>query len=282
MADKDETALPADPSQIVEKVRERYGRIAEGKESGCCPTTSSSCGDPAAAVAVAIGYQGRDLETVPAGANLGLGCGAPIDVLDLKPGETVLDLGSGAGMDAFLAARRVGPTGRVIGVDMTPAMLERARAHAAEAGFTWVEFLQGRLEALPLPDGSVDAVTSNCVINLVPDKSVVFREIVRVLRPGGRLVISDIVLDGPLPEAVATDLLAYVGCISGAMQRQAYFALIEAAGLTGVRIHKDADYLAAGGYTFTDELQARLDESGVRLADLEGKVRSVTFGAFKF
>lgn len=282
MADKDETALPADPSQIVEKVRERYGRIAEGKESGCCPTPSSSCGDPAAAVAVAIGYQGRDLEAVPAGANLGLGCGAPIDFLDLKPGETVLDLGSGAGMDAFLAARRVGPTGRVIGVDMTPAMLERARAHAAEAGFTRVEFLQGRLEALPLPDGSVDAVTSNCVINLVPDKSVVFREIVRVLRPGGRLVISDIVLDGPLPEAVATDLLAYVGCISGAMQRQAYFALIEAAGLTGVRIHKDADYLAAAGYTLPAELHARLDESGVRLQDLEGRVRSITFGAFKF
>ena len=281
MGDKVETELPADPAQIVEKVRDRYGRIAEGKEPGCCPTASSSCGDPAAAVAVAIGYQGKDLEAVPSGANLGLGCGAPIDALDLKPGEIVLDLGSGPGLDAFLAARRVGPGGRVIGIDMTPAMLERARAGAASAGITNVEFRQGRLEALPLADASVDAVTSNCVINLVPDKSVVFREIARVLRPGGRLVISDILLDGPLPRAVATDLLAYVGCVSGAMPRQAYFDLVAAAGLTGVRIHKDVDYLAAGGYTFTGELQARLDRSGVRLSDLRGRVRSITFEARK-
>lgn len=279
MEDKDARTLPADPARIVEKVRDRYGRIAEGKEPGCCPTGPASCGDPAAAAAVSIGYQGRDLEVVPAGANLGLGCGAPIDLLDLQEGETVLDLGSGPGLDAFLAARRVGPSGRVIGVDMTDAMLERARAGAASAGFTNVEFRLGRLEALPVPDASVDAVTSNCVINLVPDKSVVFREIARVLRPGGRLVISDILLDGALPRAIATDLPAYVGCISGAIERTAYFALVEAAGLTGIRIHKDVDYLAAGGYTFTDELQARLDASGVRLVDLRGKVRSVTWGA---
>jgi len=272
---------PADLSRIVDKVRERYARIAEGKGSGCCPPTSSTCGDPAVSVAAGIGYKDRDLEVLPAGANLGLGCGAPVDLLDLRPGETVLDLGSGAGIDAFLAARKVGPTGRVIGVDMTPAMLERARANASEAGFTQVEFRQGRLEELPVDDASVDAVTSNCVINLVPDKSAVFREIARVLRPGGRLVISDIILDGPLAEAIATDLLAYVGCISGAAQRRPYFSLVESAGFTGIHLYKDVDYLAASGYTFTPELQARLDSGGVRAGDLEGKVRSVTFGAVR-
>src|SRR3989454_792536 len=270
----------ADLSRIVDQVRERYGRIAEGKESGCCPP-ASTCGEAVGAVAVGIGYKDRDLEVLPAGANLGLGCGAPVDLLDLRPGETALDLGSGAGIDAFLAARRVGPTGRVIGVDMTPAMLDRARANAAEAGLTQVEFRQGRLEALPLEDASVDAVTSNCVINLVPDKSIVFREIVRVLRPGGRLAISDIVLDGPLPEAIATDVLAYVGCVAGAIERRAYFDLAQAAGLTGVRVHKDVDYLAAAGYAFSKELQDRLSRDGITARDLEGKVRSVTWSAIR-
>src|SRR5207249_7005867 len=217
-------------ARIVDKVRERYGRIATGQESGCC--------GPAATTAVSIGYGERDLEAVPEGANLGLGCGAPIEVLDLKPGETVLDLGSGAGFDAFLASRRVGPAGLVIGVDMTLEMIKKARANAAAGGYTGVEFRQGRLESLPVEDASVDAVTSNCVINLVPDKSIVFREIVRVLRPGGRLVISDIILDGPLPEAIATDLLAYVGCIAGAAQRPDYFAIVESAGLTGIHLYK--------------------------------------------
>ncbi len=273
-------SLPTDPARIVDKVRERYGRIATGQEAGCCGgSTGAACGDPAATAAVAIGYRDRDLEVVPEGANLGLGCGAPIGFLDLKPGETVLDLGSGAGFDAFLAARHVGDTGFVIGVDMTPEMIEKARANATEGGFTNVEFRQGRLEALPLEDASVDAVTSNCVINLVPDKSVVFREVARVLRPGGRMVISDIVLDGVLPQALASDLLAYVGCVAGAMQRRAYFDLVQSAGLTGVRIHKDVDYLAAAGYTFSKELQASLGRDGVRPRDLEGKVRSLTWSA---
>jgi len=218
---------------------------------------------------------------VPEGANLGLGCGAPLDFLDLMPGETVLDLGSGAGFDAFLAARHVADTGRVIGVDMTPEMIEKARANAVEGGFTNVEFRLGRLESLPLEDSSVDAVTSNCVINLVPDKSVVFREVARVLRPGGRLVISDILLDGPLPAAIATDVLAYVGCVAGAMERRAYFDLAQAAGLTGVRVHKDVDYLAAAGYTFSNELQDRLNRDGITARDLEGKVRSVTWSAIR-
>jgi SAM-dependent methyltransferase len=274
-------SVPSDPDRIVDKVRERYGRIATGQESGCCGgATGSTCGDPAAEAA-AIGYRDSDLEAVPEGANLGLGCGAPLDFLDLMPGETVLDLGSGAGFDAFLAARHVGDSGRVIGVDMTPEMIEKARANAAEGGFTNVEFRQGRLESLPLENASVDAVTSNCVINLVPDKSIVFREIARVLRPGGRLVISDILLDGPLPAAIATDVLAYVGCVAGAMERHAYFELAQAAGLTGVRFHKDVDYLAAAGYTFSKDLQDRLNRDGIAARDLEGKVRSVTWSAIR-
>jgi len=276
-------ALPADPTRIVDTVRERYGRIATGQESGCCGGggTGSTCGDPAADAAAAIGYRDSDLEAVPEGANLGLGCAAPLDFLDLMPGETVLDLGSGAGFDAFLAARHVADTGRVIGVDMTPEMIEKARANAVEGCFTNVEFRLGRLESLPLEDRSVDAATSNCVINLVPDKSVVFREIVRVLRPGGRLVVSDILLDGPLPAAIATDVLAYVGCVAGAMERRAYFDLAQAAGLTGVRVHKDVDYLAAAGYTFSKELQDRLNRDGITARDLEGKVRSVTWSAVR-
>ena len=274
--------LPSDSDKVVDKVRERYGRIATGQASGCCGgSTGSTCGDPAVDAAAAIGYRDSDLEAVPEGANLGLGCGAPLDFLDLMPGETVLDLGSGAGFDAFLAARHVGDTGRVIGVDMTPEMIRRARANAAAGGFANVEFRQGRLESLPLDDATVDAVTSNCVINLVPDKSVVFREIARVLRRGGRLVISDIVLDGPLPRAIATDLLAYVGCVAGAIDRRAYFDLAQAAGLTGVRVHKDVDYLAVAGYVLSPELQDRLKGEGIVPRDLEGKVRSITWSAFK-
>src|SRR5262249_60141969 len=158
--------------------------------------------------------------------------------------ETVLDLGSGPGLDCFLAAEKVGETGRVIGIDMTPAMLERARANARKGGYANVEFREGRLEALPLADASVDAVTSNCVINLVPDKGAVFREVARVLRPGGGLVVSDILLDGALPAAIEKDILSYVGCVSGAMRREAYFALVGAAGLGGVEVLRDVDYLA--------------------------------------
>jgi arsenite methyltransferase len=274
--------LPAEPEQVVEKVRSRYGRIAEGTESGCCGPSGGREGDRQEdSAALRIGYQHEDLAVIPEGANLGLGCGAPIDLLSLVPGETVLDLGSGAGVDAFLAALKVGSDGRVLGIDMTTAMIERARANAAQAGFRQVEFREGRLEALPVEDASIDAVTSNCVINLVPDKAAVFREVARVLRPGGRLVISDILLDGRLPELLERDLLAYVGCVAGAMERRAYFSLVEVAGLRSVRIHKDVDYLAAGGYCLPDEIRGRMDAAGLRVEDLAGKVRSVTFSAVK-
>ncbi len=265
--------VPAGSEPVVDKVRERYGKIAAGAISGCCNSER--------AVSQGIGYTDGDLAAVPDQANLGLGCGAPIDHLELQVGETVLDLGSGAGLDAFLAARSVGPQGRVIGIDMTPAMLDRARRGAVEAGLNHVEFREGRLESLPVASGSVDAVTSNCVINLVPDKGAVFREVARVLRPGGRLVVSDIVLDGDLPEAITTDVLAYVGCIAGALRREAYLELIAAAGLTSVEILKDIDYLAAAGELLPGELRQRIASAGVAGGDLQGMVRSLTFRARK-
>jgi arsenite methyltransferase len=265
--------------RIVDVVRERYGRIAEGKESGCCGPAGGCGGE--SAVTLGVGYTKQDLAALPEEANLGLGCGAPLRFLALAPGETVLDLGSGAGVDAFLAAREVGPSGRVIGVDMTPAMLEKARANVKKAGVSNVEFREGRLEALPVDTASVDAVTSNCVINLVPDKGKVFAEVARVLKPGGRLVISDIILDGALPDVVAKDVYAYVGCVSGAMVRGEYFGLLGKAGFAAVEVLKDVDYLGSVGDAFPAELAKLLASTGLAPESLTGKVRSVTYRAAK-
>ena len=266
--------LPEDAEQVVDRVRERYGRIADGEESGCCGTAEAE-------QAGRIGYQHDDLESVPEDANLGLGCGAPVPLLQLKPGEVVLDLGSGGGLDAFLAARHVGLSGRVIGVDMTPEMIGRAHENAQKAGLSHVEFRQGRLEELPVDDDAVDAVTSNCVINLVPDKAAVFQEIARVLRPGGRLVISDIVLDGELPGPITNDLLAYVGCVAGAMQREDYFDAVRAAGLSEIEVLSDTDFLEKMGDSLPPDLQDLMKQAGIEAAALEGKVKSVTFRAVK-
>jgi arsenite methyltransferase len=272
-------AAPAD--EMVERVRERYGKIAEGQETGCCgPKAATACCGGDGGLSLQVGYCSQDLGRVPEDANLGLGCGAPLDFLDLEPGETVLDLGSGPGLDCFLAAEKVGEAGRVIGVDMTPAMLERARRNAEKGGYRNVEFREGRLESLPLGDASVDAVTSNCVINLVPDKAAVFRQIARVLKPGGRLVISDIVLEGRLPEVLEKDVYAYVGCVSGAILRHEYFAMLEAAGLGPVEVLKDIDYVAAIGGV-PDEIQKLLDRVGISREEVVGKVHSVTFRAGK-
>jgi SAM-dependent methyltransferase len=228
-----------------------------------------------------LGYSDEDLAKVPEEANLGLGCGAPLGFLAPKPGETVLDLGSGAGLDVFLAAPLVGSTGQVIGVDMTPAMLEKARRNAAKMGADNVEFREGRLEALPVADATVDAVTSNCVINLVPDKTAVFREVARVLKPGGRIVVADIILDGRLPEAIEKDLLAYVGCVSGAMRREEYFALVSAAGLTGVDVLRDIDYVASLMQAAPEEVVELETRTGIGRDQVLGRVRSVTFRAFR-
>ena len=265
------------PESIVEQVRDRYGRIARGELSGC------GCGPAGAGSEISrrLGYGAEELGALPDDADLGLGCGAPIGHLDLRPGEAVADLGSGAGIDAFLAARKVGPTGRVIGVDMTPAMLERARAAAARHGFAQVDFREGRLEALPIADGSLDAVTSNCVFNLVPDKPAVFREVARVLKPGGRLVVSDIVLERPLPAALAHDLLAWVGCVAGAAPRERYFAELAAAGLSEIEILRDTDYAATLAAAAPEEAAALLARAGVRVEEIAGTVRSITYRARK-
>jgi SAM-dependent methyltransferase len=261
--------LPDSAEALVGKVRERYGEIAEGRPASCC------------APAERIGYDARELESAPDGANLSLGCGAPISHLELKPGEVVLDLGSGGGLDVFLAAEKVGPSGRVIGIDMTPRMIERARQNARSAGLDQVEFRQGRLEALPVEDASIDAVTSNCVINLVPDKSRVFVEVHRVLKPGGRLVVSDIVLDGRLPEALERDLMAYVGCVAGAVPREAYFRTVEEAGLRDITVLRDVDFLAGVAPDSPEEVTALCCRTGVGIEEVAGKVRSITFRAEK-
>jgi SAM-dependent methyltransferase len=270
------TLANANHEEKVGQVRNRYGRIAAGEISGCGCGVGAGC---ETAVAQGLGYEATELAELPDEANLGLGCGAPIGYLAPQPGETVLDLGSGAGIDAFLAARRVGPEGHVIGVDMTPEMLDKARAGAARMGFSQVEFRSGRLEALPVDDASVDAVTSNCVINLVPDKPAVFREIARVLKPGGRLVVSDIVLERPLPEALAADLLGYVGCISGAEQRASYFSGLAEAGLGQIEILHDVDYLETLLATMPEEVAALLERTGTALAEVQGSVRSLTYRA---
>ncbi len=226
-------------------VREHYASIVrEGAGCGCGPATSGCCGATSAPAKLSreVGYSDHDLAAVPEGANLGLGCGNPLAHAALRPGDVVVDLGSGAGFDCFLAARSVGPTGRVIGVDMTPEMLDRARRNAADDGYENVEFRLGEIEALPVADAAADMVISNCVINLSTDKPRVFREALRVLKPGGRLMVSDLVLERPLPESVRRSVEAYAGCIAGAMLKDDYLAAIRRAGFTDVEVLAESGY----------------------------------------
>ncbi len=220
--------MPNHDSTVIESVRQHYSAIAEGKRCGC------GSGD-AASVARTIGYSTEELK-IAGQANLGLGCGNPLALAAIEPGMTVLDLGSGAGFDAFLAWRKVGPEGQVIGVDMTDQMLQLARKNAAELGAANVEFRKGAIENLPLDDNSVDLVISNCVINLSTNKPTVFREIYRVLKPGGGFAISDLVLLRPLPEQVARDVEAYVGCIAGASLLTDYVSMALEAGFDDLQI----------------------------------------------
>ena len=275
--------MAADAEQVVEQVRKHYGRMAGADpDAGCCGTSpASACGIANAEVAERLGYQHEQVTGVPEDANLGLGCGAPLAHLDLQAGETVLDLGSGGGFDALLAAQAVGSAGKVIGVDMTMEMIRLARTNADKAGMSQVEFRQGRLESLPVEAASIDAVTSNCVINLVPDKATVFREIARVLRPGGRLIVADIILDGALPETIERNLLAYIGCIAGAVQRRRYFEMVEAAGLRELQVLKDVDVATELKALLPEEVVASMQRSGVQIKDIQGKIRSITFRAVK-
>jgi SAM-dependent methyltransferase len=213
-------------------VRERYGKIAsEGPASGCCGG-SSGCGGTSSE----LGYSEAELAQLPEGADLGLGCGNPQAIAALSPGERVLDLGSGGGIDCFLAGRQVGPTGSVIGVDMTPQMVARARDNAAKAGATNVAFRLGEIEHLPVADASVDVILSNCVVNLSPDKPSVFREAFRVLAPGGRLAISDMIATRPLPEEVRADLDSITGCVGGAIESTLLEEALREAGFVDVRV----------------------------------------------
>jgi len=215
---------------IRKSVREGYARIAKEKGSCCGPSVSSSCD-----ASKKIGYSEEELQSVPMGANMGLGCGNPLALASLRKGETVLDLGSGGGLDCFLAANKVGRKGRVIGVDMTPEMIDKARENARRGRHKNVEFRLGEIENLPVADNSIDMVISNCVINLSPNKGRVFEEAFRVLKPHGKLMISDIALLKKLPEAIRHSVEAYIGCISGAVLRDEYIKTIRAAGFKEVR-----------------------------------------------
>lgn len=218
-------------------VREGYAKVAIQK-SFCCGPVNSCCNtaDVAKDISKKIGYTDEELKAVPEGANLGLGCGNPVAIASLKEGETVLDLGSGPGLDCFLAADKVGKNGKVIGIDMTQEMLEKARANATKGNYSNVEFRIGEIEDLPVAGSSVDVVISNCVINLSPDKESVFKETYRVLKPGGRMMVSDIVLSKELPDFIKDSVDAYVGCISGAITKDEYLKTVAGAGFSEVGI----------------------------------------------
>lgn len=214
--------------QLLDSVKSKYGAVAEST------LTNDHAG--VKAVAEAFGYSAEELTSIPAGANMGLSCGNPTATAHLRAGEVVVDLGSGGGLDVFLASKMVGPEGRAIGIDMTTAMIERSRENAQQGGYTNVEFYQSTIDQIPLSDNSVDCIISNCVINLAPDKPAVFREMARVLKPGGRVAISDIALKHDLPDAVAQSMAAYVGCIAGAILIEDYRAGLLAAGFQHVEI----------------------------------------------
>jgi arsenite methyltransferase len=231
-----ETKLAESSSETIrQEVRRRYGATARGEsfscDDKCCTSTSAE----------ALGYSREESATAPEAANLGLGCGNPLAIASLQPGQTVLDLGSGAGFDCFLAAREVGPAGKVIGIDMTHEMLGKARENAKKNGFTNVEFRLGEIEALPVADNSVDVIISNCVINLSPEKQRVFKEAFRVLRPGGRLAVADVVATAVLPDEIKSDWTAYTGCIAGASQISELEQMLRDAGFENIKIApKDA------------------------------------------
>jgi SAM-dependent methyltransferase len=236
--------MQMDEEEAKRVVRDAYAKVAKGGISIPLNPVKCSCEstDISQNISRAVGYSEEELASVPEGANLGLGCGNPTALASLKEGEIVLDLGSGAGFDCFLAANIVGAHGAVIGVDMTPEMIEKARYNARNAGYTNVEFRLGELEHLPVANGSIDVILSNCVINLVPDKAAVFKEAFRVLKSGGRFSISDMVLLKELPDLIKQSAAAYVGCLSGAILKDAYVAAIRAAGFEDVHIVEEFSF----------------------------------------
>ncbi|MFQ5811741.1 MAG: arsenite methyltransferase [Anaerolineae bacterium] len=298
----------ATDERIKEAVRQAYGGIASQFVEGpagasCCgPSQSTSCCSPSEVTventgAAARFYSTEELVDLPdTVTDISLGCGNPTAIAELQPGEVVLDLGSGGGIDCFLAAKKVGSEGRVIGLDMTPDMIRLARRNAKKIGATNVEFRYGEMEDIPLPDESVDAIISNCVINLSPDKDAVFGEAYRVLRPGGRMSVSDIVVDGDLPQSIRSRLDAWAGCIAGALDESVYLDKIRAAGFEEVEVvsrdYADASQLteeemqllvvgADGQVAEGEKARALLDEAGVSPRDLAAKVASIKVTAHK-
>lgn len=270
--------------KIKEIVKERYSKIAS-EGSSCCGPASSCCGgnDFAQDISRNIGYSDEELKAIPEGSNLGLGCGNPVALASLREGEIVLDLGSGAGLDCFLASQKVGERGKVIGIDMTPEMVKKARENAKKGGYKNIEFRLGEIENLPVPDNLVDVVISNCVINLSPDKDKVFREAYRVLKPGGRLMVSDIVLLKELPDPLKENIDAYIGCISGAAIKAEYLKKIELAGFENVKVIDETSFpieFLANDPNIKKIIE-NLGNLGEKIEKLSNSVVSIKVQAFK-
>lgn len=272
-----------DNKEIKENVKKGYAKIAQS--SGSCCSSSSCCSSTNSAqdISRSIGYSDEEMNNVPEGANLGLGCGNPVAIASLKEGDVVLDLGSGAGFDAFLASAKVGTTGRVIGVDMTKEMVEKARINATKGNYKNVEFRFGEIENLPVDDNSIDVIISNCVINLSPDKEKVFRESFRVLKPGGRIMVSDIVLIKPLPKIIKDSVEAYVGCLAGASMKDEYLNYIKNEGFQSVEIISQTNYpieIMANDIT-AQIVKTAPDIKKEDLNDVENSVASIKVRAVK-
>lgn len=267
--------------EIKKAVREGYARVAK-QNGSCCSSTCCGTTKPQE-ISKKIGYTEEELQSAPLGSNLGLGCGNPTALASIEAGETVLDLGSGAGFDCFLAASKVGPKGRVIGVDMTEEMVARAKENASKGGYKNVEFRQGEIEKLPIEDNIIDLIISNCVINLVPNKERAFKEAFRVLKPGGRLMVSDIVLLKKLPDFVKESIEAYVGCVSGAASREKYLNAIESAGFENVTVI-DESVFPLDCMTNDPTGQAILKSlkgSSEQLKEVEGSISSIKVRGIK-
>lgn len=272
------------PEEIKKAVRNGYAQVAQ-KGSSCCLPSYNCCGSTPVTEVIGkkIGYQEEDLKTVPEGANLGLGCGNPLAHASLKEGDVVLDLGSGAGFDCFLAAGRVGKDGRVIGVDMTPEMIDKARQNARKGNYDNVEFRLGEIENLPVADNEVDMVISNCVINLSPDKPRVFKEAFRALKPGGRLMVSDMVLLKELPEEIKHSVTAYVGCLAGAVMKDRYLEDVKGAGFLETEILEESTFpleLMANDPT-AKAIAENLNFSKTKAKELAQSVASIKVSGFK-
>lgn len=269
--------------EIKRVVREGYARIAKRATSYYASRGSCGCADVPEEICRRLGYTEEEIQAAPPGSNLGLGCGNPVALADLREGDVVLDMGAGAGFDCFLASSRVGPGGRVIGVDLTSEMVDKARASALKGGYSNIDFRQGDLENMPVADAFVDVVISNCVINLVPNKKLVFKEAFRVLKPGGRLAVSDVVLQKELPEFVRQSTEAYIGCLAGAILKGEYIEIVKSVGFGDVRIVEESAFpieslvCENAGSTLID--MPKISEEQQR--ELEDSVSSIKLTAFK-